>query len=534
MRSEHHPIVIIGAGPVGLSMALELHGYGHDAVIIEMRTEASDGSRAICYSQRALEIWNRLGAVAPVIDRGIQWKVGKVFHGDSLAYQFDLQPDAGYEMPAFVNLQQNMLEEYMIDQVRERGVELRWGQHVDTVIVGDAGVTLTIDGPDERYEITCDWLIAADGVRSQARRQLGLGFTGQVFEDRFLIADVRMKADFPTERWFWFDPPFHEGQSTLLHRQADNVFRIDFQLGWDADPEEERKPENVIPRIQAMLGDEHEFELVWVSVYTFQCRRMDSFVHGRALFVGDAAHQVSPFGARGANSGVQDAENLAWKLDLIMSGRAPTSLLESYDHERIVAADENILNSTRSTEFITPKGTTSHALREAVLTLARQYPFIRPMVNSGRLDHATVYPDSPLSTADVDDFDSPIGPGHAALDATIIGDGDEDFLLRHLGWGFRGMYVTSADGVVPDADAGVIDEIGRLDVPVETLVVTPAGAGAGTGTLEDVHGHIARRYDAQPGSFYLFRPDQYIAARWRTVDAAAVASAVATATNRGG
>jgi len=533
MRTEHHPIVIIGAGPVGLSMALELHGYGHAPVIIEMRSEASVGSRAICYSQRALEIWNRLDTVEPVIDRGIQWKVGKVFHGDDLAYRFDLQPDSGYEMPAFVNLQQNMLEDSMIGQVTDRGIELRWSQRVATVSVDDGGATLTVEAGDETYQITCDWLIAADGVRSQARRELGLGFTGQVFEDRFLIADVHMKADFPTERWFWFDPPFHKGQSTLLHRQADNVFRIDFQLGWDADPEEERKPENVIPRIQAMLGEEYEFELVWVSVYTFQCRRMESFVHGRALFVGDAAHQVSPFGARGANSGVQDAENLAWKLDLVMNGRAPESLLESYDAERIVAADENILNSTRSTEFITPKGATSRALREAVLTLAREYPFARPMVNSGRLDHATVYPDSPLSTPDTTTFDAPIGPGHAALDAAVRRDGKDDFLLRHLGWRFRGMYVAGADGSIPSADAAAIADLSQSDIPVEPIVVTPAGAGGGAGTLEDVHGQIERRYATTPGSYYLFRPDQYIAARWRSLEPAAVSAAVAKATDRG-
>ncbi len=201
-----------------------------------------------------------------------------------------------------------------------------------------------------------------------------------------ITADVVMKdANFPTERWFWFDPPFHRGQSVLLHKQADNVWRIDFQLGWDADPEAEKKPEKVIPRIRAMLGETTEFELEWVSIYQFACRRIDKLRHGRILFAGDAAHQVSPFGARGANTGVQDIDNLAWKLAMVMRGEAPEALLDSYDAERAYAADDNLLNSTRSADFITPKNAGSRIYRDAVLDLARDHAFARPLVNSGRL-----------------------------------------------------------------------------------------------------------------------------------------------------
>ena len=199
-----------------------------------------------------------------------------------------------------------------------------------------------------------------------------------MFRDRFLIADVKMKAAFPTERWFWFDPPFHPNRSALLHRQPDDVWRIDFQLGWDADPVAERRPENVIPRVRAMLGETVEFELEWCSVYTFACLRMDTFRHGRVLFTGDAAHGVSPFGARGANSGVQDAENLAWKLALVLAGNAPDRLLDTYASEREHAADENISASTRATDFITPKSQVSRTFRDAALKLAKDCAFARP------------------------------------------------------------------------------------------------------------------------------------------------------------
>ena len=316
----------------------------------------SVGSRAVCYSKRALEILDRLGCAGPMIDKGVTWQVGKIFFRDELVRQFDLLPGEGHKIPAFINLQQYYLEEYMVRRMAELdNIEVRWKNRVSAVENGPDSVTLTIDTPDGSYRISCNWLIAADGANSPVREHLGLESTGQWFQDRFLIADVVMKADFPPERWFSFDPSYHPGQSSLLHRQPDNVWRLDFQLGWDADPEEEKKPENVMPRVRAMLGEDRKVELEWCSVYTFRCRRMEKFRHGRILFVGDAAHQVSPFGARGANSGIQDTDNLLWKLKLVMDGQAPDGLLDSYSDERVTAAEENILNSTRSTDFITPK-----------------------------------------------------------------------------------------------------------------------------------------------------------------------------------
>jgi 3-(3-hydroxy-phenyl)propionate hydroxylase len=215
------------------------------------------------------------------------------------------------------------------------------------------------------------------------RSALGLEFVGQAFDDRFLIVDVRMKAGFPPERWFWFDPPFHHGQSALLHKQPDDIWRIDFQLGRDADPDDEKRPERVEPRLRAMLGGEAEFEIEWVSVYTFQCKRMERFVHDRVVFAGDAAHQVSPFGARGANSGFEDAHNLAWKLAAVIEGEAPASLIDSYAAERELAADDNIGHSTRATDFISPKSPVARMFRNAVLKLAGDVPFARAMINSG-------------------------------------------------------------------------------------------------------------------------------------------------------
>ena len=264
-------------------------------------------------------------------------------------------------------------------------------------------MALQVDTPDGPYALRAEWVVAADGSRSPIRGMMGLESHGRSFRDRFLIADVRMQANFPTERWFWFDPPFHPNQSVLLHKQPDDVWRIDFQLGWDADPAAERQPERVIPSGAGAAGAGRQVHPGMGPACTpSPCLRMERFRNGRVVFAGDSAHGVSPFGARGANSGVQDAENLAWKLALVLGGEAPYSLLDSYDCERVAAADENILNSTRSTDFITPKNDASRAFRDAALDLARDCPFARRLVNSGRLSVPSTYRDSPLNTPDAD------------------------------------------------------------------------------------------------------------------------------------
>ncbi|MCX7893166.1 MAG: FAD-dependent oxidoreductase [Burkholderiales bacterium] len=533
----HHPVVIIGAGPVGLSAAIDFATRGVATVLLDEDDTVSVGSRAVCYAKRALEILDRLGCGDPVVERGISWNVGKVYFRDRLVYTFNLLPEPGHHRPAFVNLQQYHFEEMLLARLRALGrTDLRWMNKVVGVDARGDLVRLEVETPDGRYALTCDWLVVADGARSPVRHLMGLESKGQVFRDRFLIADVVMKAEFPTERWFWFDPPFHRNQSALLHRQADDVWRIDFQLGWDADPEEEKKPERVIPRIKAMLGDDREFELEWVSVYTFQCRRMERFRHGRVIFAGDAAHQVSPFGARGANSGIQDTDNLVWKLALVMAGKAPERLLDTYDEERVYAADENILNSTRSTDFITPKSGVSRVFRDAVLELAESYPFARRIVNSGRLSVPAVLHGSSLNTPDApgDGFAGAMVPGTPAADAPVGREGKTGWFLASLGRGFD-LVLFASQAPLTAAQADAIAALGRDPIPVATRIVVPQGGGLasappGCEVLEDVEGWLAKRYDARPGTCYLFRPDQHVAARWRALDAAKVRSAVARAT----
>ncbi len=492
-------VVIVGAGLVGLTLALDLARHGIASVVLDDDDTVSFGSRAICFAKRSLEIYDRLGLGQKLLDKGVTWKVGKVFFGSSLTYAFDLLPEGGHRMPAFVNLQQYYLEEWLVEACIETGlIDLRWKSRVVSVDPRDDGVRLDVETPEGAYVLEAEWLAACDGARSTVREALGLPFVGQVFRDRFLIADIVLKTEvpFPTERWFWFDPPFHPGQSVLLHKQPDGVWRIDFQLGWEADPEEEKRPERVAPRIRAMLGRDVVFDLEWVSVYTFRCRRLERFRHGRIFFVGDSAHQVSPFGARGGNGGIQDADNLAWKLAAVLKGMAPDGLLDSYDAERIPATDENILHSTRATDFITPKTEAARAYRDAALLLAREHAFAREMVNSGRLSLPHSYAASPLSTPDSDAWAGGPPPGAPCVDAPLA----DGFLLNRLG--NDPVLLRFGDGIT-----GSLPGLHTVTVPSE--------------------GVAADRYAASAGTAYLVRPDQHVAARFRTPSTDCLAAALA-------
>jgi 3-(3-hydroxy-phenyl)propionate hydroxylase len=515
-----HPVVVVGAGPVGLVVAIDLALQGVPVVVLDENDKVSFGSRAICFAKRPLEILDRLGCGDPMVQKGVTWNVGKVFFGERRVYEFNLLPEGGHRRPAFINLQQYHFEKFLVDRLREleaegRPIEIRGGCKVTSVTPGADGVALTVSTPEGDHALAADWLVACDGANSPIRAMMGLDFVGRVFEDNFLIADVVMDPkfalDFPTERWFWFDPPFNQGQSALLHKQPDGVWRIDLQLGWNIDKEKEKKPENVIPRIKAMLGEDATFELEWVSIYTFQCRRMERFRHGHVLFAGDSAHQVSPFGARGANSGIQDADNLAWKLKLVIDGLAPETLLDSYDVERVHGAEENILNSSRSTDFITPKSQTSRLFRDAVLDLAERFEFARPLVNSGRLSVPCSYDGSPLNGPDADGLPTRSRPGSPAPDAPV----KEGWLLDRLGGRFQLVTI--------DTDAP--DEIEAGGIRVERLALS---------ARDDPSGALGARYLGEaPGAVYLMRPDQHVAARWTTFDADAVKAAVLRAAGRG-
>jgi len=488
-----HAVAIIGAGPIGLALALELANHGVKSVVLDDNNVVSIGSRAICWSKRSLEILDRLGIGEACVKKGVTWKVGRTYHGEREVFNFDLLPEDGHKMPAFVNLQQYYVEEYLTEACqRSELIDLRFKNEVVGLTQAPDHAKLSIETPDGRYALDASHVVACDGARSPIREMLDLDFEGELFEERFLIADIEMEADFPSERRFWFEPTFHPGQSALLHKQPDNIYRIDLQLGWDADPEEEKKPERVKPRIERVVGH-GDFRLDWVSVYTFQCRKLERFVHERVIFCGDSAHVVSPFGARGGNGGLQDVDALGWRLAAVAKGKEGVGLLQAYDHERQFAAAENLRNSSRSTRFMTPDDGAERLFRDQVLALAGYASFARPMVNSGRLSTPAVYPleqapDDPLLPA-------ASRPGTVAPDAPL----DDGWLLSQLG----GEPILLAIGCKPPRIEGC-----HIVVPADNDI-------------------LRRRYIGNAhAALYLIRPDQVIAARWIEADKASIEKAL--------
>jgi len=519
-RIAHAPVIIVGAGPIGLAAAIDLALHGVQSVVLDDNNVVSVGSRAICWAKRSLEILDRLGVGERMVEKGVTWNVGRLFHRDREVYSFDLLAEDGHKMPAFINLQQYHVEQYLVERCGDFPdlIDLRWKNKVTAVTQSADGAAATVETPDGIYSIAGKYLLACDGANSAVRRMLGLEFEGTGFEERFLIADVEMAADFPSERWFWFEPPFHGGQSALLHKQPDNIYRIDLQLGPDADPDAEKKPENVIRRIKAMVGD-RPFELDWVSVYTFQCRRLERFIHGRILFVGDSAHVVSPFGARGGNGGIQDVDNLVWKLAAVLNGAADGRLIETYDEERVHGADENILNSARATCFMTPKSPIERLFRDAALDLAEDLPFARKLVNSGRLSQPCSLAGFALQTPGGDA--TGLASGTACPDAPLAGDG-APWLLNHLGGEFALLSFSDA--------ANDLAVEGLKHIRVHSAAFGGPASGPSGGHLTDRTGHATRRYGRD--TTYLIRPDQHVAARWRTPDRDAVGAALARAMGR--
>jgi 3-(3-hydroxy-phenyl)propionate hydroxylase len=515
-RIGRHPVVIVGGGLTGLAAACDLAERGVSAVLLdEDDTVGVRGlaSRGIAVARRTLEIFDRLGLWPRFAEKGVRWSVGRVRSGAQELYRFDLAPDRATAQPAFVNLQQFHTEAFLVDRIGALGrTDLRWKNRVVGVDPGEDSVLLTVETPDGRYAIDAEYVIAADGAHSTVRGLLGLDPPAETREDRWCISDVRIAADLPNERWIWIEAPFNENRGVWRHPMADGVWRMDFQVAPDADPASVADPEATRRRVAAALGPGVGFDLVWVGAWQYRTFALDRFRHGRVFFVGDAAHVMNPFGGRGGNSGVQDAENLAWKLALVLAGRAPAALLDSYDAERRPAALHNITLTRRTARFLSPRPGTEQEFRRAVLDLAPGLAFARALVNGGRLSDAFVYADSPLTSSG----------GQAAPNVALVGaDGAETTLAALMRDGARFLALHAAPAGADPAPWRAL----QAAYPLTYLRLGPGG-------LADPGGALAGTLGLGPGGLAVLRPDQHMAALLPAPTPALVAAALDRALGR--
>ncbi|MDM0106123.1 FAD-dependent oxidoreductase [Variovorax sp. J22R24] len=509
-----HPIVIVGAGPAGLTLACDLARRGVRAVLLdEDDTVGVRGasSRGICYAQKSLEIFARLGIYERIADKGITWSFGRTFSNEQEVYNFNLKTDSVSVQPPFINLQQFYVEWFLVDRILELGVaDLRWKNRVTQVTPLADGVRVDVETPAGSYTIEADHLIDATGANSPIRTQLGIDAHPSRSTDRWCISDVRFKKPLPTERWTWVDASFNEGRAVWQHLMGDGVWRIDYQMPEDCDTAHISKPEVAGARLREQLGPGVEFEFVWIGPYGYRDHLLDKFRHGRILFIGDSAHVVSPFGARGGNSGIQDAANLGWKLALVAQGLAGDALLDTYDAERRPAAVENLRVTSRSARFLAPRSPAEHTLRRAVVALASRHPFARALVNTGRMSVANEYPPAPHL---------PEG-GRTVQNLPLRHlDGTTTTLMELLSDGTQclGLWFAPTRAQVAAAAAAV------ASLPLRLVAV---GGDSGLPTLQPDEVLAHHLGDATPGSLCLVRPDAYRAALLRDPTPASISAAV--------
>lgn len=524
-QDKAHSVVVVGAGPAGLTLALELARHNISVTVLESELQVSEGSRAIVFTRRSMEILQQVGADQAVTAQGLPWCYGNSYYRGQRVFRMEnphLEDDRFYPM---INLQQQYLEQYLLEAAAANPlIEVRWGNKVTHVTQNEDHASVTVDTPEGEYTLQTDWLVAADGARSVIRQQFDLNMEGASYEGRFVIADIKIDLPLPTERLAFFDPEWNPGNTVLMHREPHGIWRIDYQLPKDEDPEQALSPESLKERITATLAQvghaDKQWELDWASVYSARALTLPNYVHGRVLFTGDAAHMLPIFGVRGANTGFQDSQSLGWQLAYVIKGLASKELLQNYSAERVGAAKEIIEEAGKSTRFMAPPTAGFRLVRDAVLSLSLSQEFVRPLYH-WRTSRPHAYMNSALNCAGDDNLLFRTGPAAGAPPKNIR-LAQDNYLLDTLGGQFDLLYF-SVDGSVDSAVLDCVQKYQHAGLPLRLLIAAPKQtdkAALDLPFIHDVDHHLASSYGIQTaGGAYLFRPDQHICGRWLTLDA---------------
>jgi 3-(3-hydroxy-phenyl)propionate hydroxylase len=531
--ARRHPVAIVGGGPVGLVTALGLARQGIASVLIEADNSVCHGSRAICISRRSLEIIERLGAVEGFLETGLPWTGGRSFYRETEVLHFTMPQDENQKLPPMINLAQYHIEQILLNAAERHAdlIDIRWQTRVTAMEQDSDGVTLQLATPDGAYALQADWMVACDGGRSTIREAMGLQLQGTSYEGRYVIVDIELDSARPTERLAYFDPPSNPGSTVLVHKQPDNIWRIDYQVRDDENAEQAVLPENVLPRVQSlldMMGEHGPWAPIWITMYKANALTLEKYRHGRVLFAGDAAHLVPIFGVRGANSGIDDADNAAWKLAYVIKGLADEHLLDSYSSERVAAAHENLSYGTKSTEFMAPPSFAFALMRTAVLSLAEQHPALRSLINP-RQSSAIAYGCSPLNAREDAMWRAGPAPGTVLPECplTMVRDGVEtvQYMTDLLGPGFT-IFQFCAGNSVNALIARLPAALQAEGIAATLVTLAPRAADASTPYGWDHSGRLFALYGAEAGGVYLVRPDGHVAGRWKTPAAATVLAAI--------
>jgi len=534
-QAIEHRVAVVGAGPIGLATALDLARQGIACVLLTADQQVSEGSRALAYTRRSMEILQQVGVADRIVEHGLPWRHGNSFYRGQCVYRLDVPFDDDDRYAPLTNLQQQYLEQFLIEQIQAQPlIDLRMGHKVLGVQPRADGADLQVDTPDGPYVLRCDWLVACDGARSQVRQSMQLRMEGTAYEGRFVIADIRCDLGLPTERMAFFDPPWNPGNTVLVHREPFGLWRVDYQLPPGETPEQALAPASMSARINAQLElmgkGGTPWELDWCSVYSTRTMTLTDYVHGRVIFAGDAAHMLPIFGVRGANTGWQDGHNLAWKLAMVIRGLAGPRLLPSYSSERVKAAQEIIDEAGRSVRFMTPPTPGFRLLRDAVLSLSLSQAYARPLMN-WRTSRPHEYTDSTLNTADDDNslFDGGWPQGAQIRNVRL---GNDDHLLDHLGASFHLFLFHPEDRVAPGLQH-TVETLRATGLPIAIVLMSATGqrevAGADL-VLDDRHAHARERFGIQRGQgAYLVRPDHHVCARWMSLNGERLSRAVSRA-----
>jgi 3-(3-hydroxy-phenyl)propionate hydroxylase len=527
---DRKSVVIAGSGPAGMVAALELARLGVPSVIVTSELQVSQGSRAIVFTRRSMEILQQVGVADHMTENGLPWRFGNSYYRGQRVFRMEAPHDPDDRFFPMINIQQQYMEEYLLDACQANPlIDFRWGNKVVKVAQEASLAYVTIDTPEGPYTLETDWLVAADGGRSEIRTAMNLQMEGSSYEGFFVIADIRIDLPLPTERLAYFDPEWNPGNTILMHREPHGIWRVDYQLPPGETPEDALTPESLKQRIDAqlaMIGHAGTpWEMDWNSVYSARTLTLPDYVQGRVIFTGDAAHLLPIFGVRGANTGFQDAQSLAWHLAFVVKGLAGEKLLANHSAERVGAAREIIDEAGKSTRFMAPPSRGFRLLRDAVLSLSLSEEFVRPLYH-WRTSRPHEYTDSVLNSQGDDNALFRSGPAHGAPPQNIR-LAPNDFLLDHLGGGFDLLYFTDA-AALPEPMQQVLAATRARGVPIRVIAVGASGPVAGADlTLADADGHFRQRYGVQAsGAAYLLRPDQHVCARWLTLDATRLQAAL--------